>query len=166
MRTVGSERCPRNLYSHRWFITLLVAACVLLVHTTRASRLRRAGATKSRTDLRMLLSQRAGGFFGGMFGKKKAQGSKPAVTDNGKKKKPRVRIKDLYAYHRSDLDPKSPFFIPPSVRTRWKFVRPSRFETGIPLAQSGSEAVSQEEVKQWEGGLPPTQKQGMPADFL
>ena len=42
-----------------------------------------------------------------------------------------------YSYYRSDYDRSSDFYIPPSVRHRWRVMQPSRFEVGAPLPQDG-----------------------------
>ena len=82
---------------------------------------------------------------------------------------------DTYSYIRSDLNPESPFYIPPSLRYSHFGAGPaswprSRLEQGVPLAQPGFKSVGEsgvtpEKVAEWEKGLPPRTANGMPADF-
>ena len=78
--------------------------------------------------------------------------------------------KSIYSYYRSDMDRSSAFYVPPSLRHRWKYHRPSRFEVGAPLPQdgfkpSGSEGGSDAAAGSEGGGSPHT-LQGMPLDYF
>ena len=70
-----------------------------------------------------------------------------------------------YSYYRSDYDRESPFFIPPSVRHRWRVQQPSRFEVGSPLPQEGFQAAGSEAVGA-EALAQQHTLQGMPRDYF
>ena len=77
-----------------------------------------------------------------------------------------ARTDPVAQYHRSDYDRDSIYYIPPSVRNRWRVHRPSRMAVGMPLAQVGSTQVQKEKIAAWEKGDPPLNEDAMPADFF
>lgn len=82
---------------------------------------------------------------------------------------------DTYAYTRSDLDPRSPFYVPASLRYSHLGAGPvsgprSRFEQGVPVPQEGFNGGSEsgatpDKIKEWKKGVPPRTANGMPADY-
>jgi hypothetical protein len=75
--------------------------------------------------------------------------------------------KPVYSYYRSDMDRQSPYYVPPSLKHRWKYQQPSRFDVGAPLPQDGFKAGGGAEARAGgEGGGSPHNLQGMPLDFF